>query len=299
MNNRTLYIIGNGFDLHHKINTHYADFHKYLSRNNVDLEVFFESYFNMEYDKDYLWTNFESNLGTFEWEVFFEDNDNVSPLPDNKGLGLYLGVYNDIEEQLQNKTEEINNVFTNWIIEAEENYYSQPLDYCLLNLEKDALYLTFNYTDTLNKIYQIPYSNIRHIHNSIKNPTDNLIFGHNSNIELDMNDPDSYLGDFTEALDSAKSLYFTLKKNTQKIIEDNIDFFNNMRTVSEIIILGHSINEIDLPYFKKIYDIVDQSIIWRVSYLKDNEKSTHKQTLMSIGINEKNIFLSKIEHLAL
>ena len=34
---KTLYIIGNGFDLHHNLPTQYSDFSKYIQEKNVEL----------------------------------------------------------------------------------------------------------------------------------------------------------------------------------------------------------------------------------------------------------------------
>jgi hypothetical protein len=298
MNNKRLYIIGNGFDIYHKMDTRYADFHKYLSENNADLVDFLESYCYMEFDKAHLWTNFELDLGTFAWEDFFKENDNAGPLQDCESIGSYSGVFDDINEQLENKTEDINSAFYGWIIETEDNYYSKLQNISLLDIDRDALYLTFNYTDTLNKIYKIPDSNILHIHKSIKAQPDKLIFGHNKSVELEGNNPDSFLGDYTRALDVAKLLFFTLKKDTHKIIQDNIAFFNNLKNISEIIILGHSINEIDLPYYEKIYHVVNQSTLWRVSYHCPKDENKYKQILISIGIDENRIEMFKMQELS-
>jgi hypothetical protein len=76
-------LIGNGFDLHHGLKTHYSDFHKYISQYNPELECFFEDYFNMETDENYLWKDFESDLGTFDSKSFFDDRNEIDPMADN------------------------------------------------------------------------------------------------------------------------------------------------------------------------------------------------------------------------
>jgi hypothetical protein len=48
---KKLYIIGNGFDLYHKIKTKYSDFQTYISENEMELENFFEQYFEFDVDE--------------------------------------------------------------------------------------------------------------------------------------------------------------------------------------------------------------------------------------------------------
>ncbi|MCL2760928.1 MAG: bacteriophage abortive infection AbiH family protein [Desulfuromonadales bacterium] len=298
MNDKKLYIIGNGFDLYHKMKTSYSDFNEYIAKNNVELESFFGNYFNFETNKNYLWENFEYDLGTFDWEVFFQDNDNISPLSDNEDLGKYYEVHDDINEQLESITKEISDALYNWISKAEKDYYLQLPKIKLLTISKNDLYLSFNYTDTLNKMYKIPDFNVLHIHKCIKKSPDTLIFGHNQDVELDQDDPEAFAGGLTYAIDSAKLLYSTLKKPTDEIIEDNIDFFDNLSSISEIIVLGHSMNEIDLPYYKKIRGVVDDSTLWRVSYYWPEEENALKQILISIGIEESHIYMFKMQNLS-
>ena len=128
----------------------------------------------------------------------------------------------------------------------------------------------------------------------VKKSPDTLIFGHNKDVKLDEDDPEAFAGGLTYAIDSAKSLYFTLKKDTGKNIGDNIDFFNSLSNISEIIVLGHSINEIDIPYYEKIYNVVDNSTLWRISYHCPEDENKYKQILMSIGIEDSHIEMFKM-----
>jgi len=63
--NDKLYIIGNGFDLHHGIKTNYVDFRNYLEENFPDLFDSLESYYNMDEDS-LLWSEFENGLKEFD-----------------------------------------------------------------------------------------------------------------------------------------------------------------------------------------------------------------------------------------
>jgi hypothetical protein len=69
----TLYIIGNGFDLHHGIPSMYADFKAYLARHDPDLLYSLEHL----YDCKDIWGDFEQNLLTISRETFI---NYISPL---------------------------------------------------------------------------------------------------------------------------------------------------------------------------------------------------------------------------
>ena len=51
MSNNKLYIIGNGFDLHHNLKTSYANFCLYVRENDKELYEFLEGYVDVELDK--------------------------------------------------------------------------------------------------------------------------------------------------------------------------------------------------------------------------------------------------------
>lgn len=60
---KTLYILGNGFDIAHDLKTKYSDFYKYLLENK-DTQTFLYNMINAygTYDDEW-WYTFEENLG--------------------------------------------------------------------------------------------------------------------------------------------------------------------------------------------------------------------------------------------
>lgn len=60
---KTLYIIGNGFDLHHGIKSRYADFRKYCEEQDEEmvkrLKMFHEN-------PEKLWSDFEAEMGNID-----------------------------------------------------------------------------------------------------------------------------------------------------------------------------------------------------------------------------------------
>jgi len=59
-------------------------------------------------------------------------------------------------------------------------------------------------------------------------------------------------------------------KDTAEIIEWYAGFFNNLSDISEIIVLGHSLNDIDIPYFDRVNKAVGYAT-WTVSYYNSKE----------------------------
>ena len=72
---------------------------------------------------------------------------------------------------------------------------------------------------------------------------------------------------------------------TQIFLHSHTDFFDSLNTVDEIFILGHSLSDVDLPYFDKVATSVNQETSWIVSYHTNNDISHHNNQLRKIGIN--------------
>lgn len=84
------------------------------------------------------------------------------------------------------------------------------------------------------------------------------------------------------------------KKSLADIINENRSFFDQLNSIREILILGHSLNNIDLSYFELISKKVTQEAVWNVSFYNNNEKLSHKRTLLDIGILETKVNFIKI-----
>jgi hypothetical protein len=299
MNNKTLYIIGNGFDLYHGMKTKYSDFNEYIIENNIELENFFAEYFNFKTNENYLWTNFESDLSTFNDKLFFDNINELDPMADNFRPSFCFCLEDEITQQSEEYVNNIKGAFSDWITYVQEEVISNPMK--LLSLDKQAIYLSFNYTDTLIRLYSVEKKNISHIHNDVENYREDIIFGHNIEPEkipeVDENG-EGMRTMFTDSENAARNLLYAFIKPVNEIIDKQSAFFENLKNISEIIILGHSINKIDLPYYEKIHSVVDNSTLWRVSFHCAKDKNKYKQTLISIGIDENRIEMFKMQELS-
>ena len=287
----TVYLIGNGFDLHHNLPTDYKDFHNYVIANSNNLENTFEEYFKLKTGANYLWTNFEEDLGTFNWELFFDDNNNVNIKDDDFRPSFAHSLEDDLKEQTERLKTDIKNIFQNWLEAVDISNTKINMQFL-----ENSIFINFNYTLVLEEVYKIESSRILHIHGDIINNSEDLVFGHNVLMKeipgLDENS-DSNRTLFTAAEDAAKVPYHSFYKPVEKIIANNLNIFDSMSKVKSIYILGHSLNPIDLTYFKQIH-IRSLDAQWNVSYYNNSEKQSHLLTLVQMGISPEQIRLFKL-----
>lgn len=62
-------------------------------------------------------------------------------------------------------------------------------------------------------------------------------------------------------------------KRCSNIIDSNLDFFKSMGNLKEITVLGHSLGDVDFPYFDTILSNVNKpdDLIWNFSYYSDGD----------------------------
>src|SRR5436190_20530566 len=85
----TLYIIGNGFDLYHGLDTWYSSFGLYLRDNREEIYEYFIKYFGLpELDendaeslKDPLWSHFEESLAMLNMDDVMSDHEEYTANP--------------------------------------------------------------------------------------------------------------------------------------------------------------------------------------------------------------------------
>lgn len=285
-----LYIMGNGFDIYHGINSRYSNFKDYVEENDNDLYEMLEEYF----DTDSLWSDFEETLAYIDVDTMVDDAENylVSYGADDWSDAYHHDYQYEIKRVVDIVTKQLKKHFTDWILQLD--IPNNPR----LTLGKRAKFLTFNYTDTLESVYNIPVNNIVYIHNKAVNQDSVLILGHsrnpaNSNSFSGQNDEDTdpRVAEGNYILDE----YFSdTYKNTATLINDYQDYFNGLSTIKEIYVLGHSISPVDIEYFRIIKNMVDLDAIWKVSYYGDEQRQENMDKIANLGVDR-----SKIEMITL
>lgn len=284
-----LYLIGNGFDIHHGIACKYSDFHNWLRENNPMVENRLFQVYNL-HDGGDLWASLENNLGEisiraildgyvygpmlifikrFDGETIVLNMDDFTETIGEIGLTLerlYDGLYKE---------------FTNWILQLGNANPAQKV-----KINKDnAKFISFNYTQTLEQIYSVLPSNILYIHGcAAKN--DNLIFGHNmTEDKLLENWEDNYSEEELTALIAAAKEMQILYKDVYLEIEKNNAFWETIKQVKKIHVWGLSLSDADLPYIKHINAIVNhENIQWEFSWFSESDKNRIEKVIADTGI---------------
>lgn len=290
--NRRLYIIGNGFDLYHLLPTKYENFHRFLNDNYLELVEFIEQYFCVEdLEDNYHWNNFEHDLSSFDYNQFFDDYDFADITHDRFRPVDYFGVEDELTEIADNFIDEIKFAFYEWLSEVE---YLCSHRY---ELSKKSKFLSFNYTLLLQNYYEIPSDSIFYIHGNLNKQTE-LVFGHGIDLEIesefdDDGEPNRTL--MTDSINASKSIFGAFRKPVQDIIKNNKDFFKSLKETEEIIILGHSLNEVDLPYFIKIQKFAFKAN-WKISTHNADDEEKFCRIFKRIGIDESKIEFFKMNN---
>ena len=284
MSKETLYIIGNGFDIYHNLPTKFSDFGKYVRENDSELNYYLECYF----DYKSLWNEFEKVLSELDISEVISDNKELFPDEESDRTGdLHI---------LGDKTTLIVETLTTGLRKSLRDYLLQikfPNPKSLLNLDKNAIFLTFNYTDTLERFYKIEANKIKYIHNKAKiekyirpdeyylKDESDIIIGHavkdkNVTMPEQLNRGIKTAIACEEAFDGLEPYYKESFKDTKQIISENQSFFNNLSNIEKIIIIGHSLSDIDMPYFQEISKKAINVKEWKITYHGDEKLSEMK-----------------------
>lgn len=315
----TLYIIGNGLDLYHGLNTSYKSFGFYLKEKHSEIYDYLIDYYGLPYLEDpeisyYEWNYFESALANLNYENVLEDNTDYLPniaSEDFRDRDLH-GFEQVMQGIVDNLTTNLFKEFKNFIRQVE---YPQKNYKDLLNLDLDSKFLTFNYTDTLEKYYNIKVANILYIHNKATS-NDVLILGHGTNPdnfiikEEQMPDnlsieeqsewrermSDNYDYSFDSGRDTILGYFSKSFKYTEDLISQNNNFFNDLNSIKKVIVLGQSVAEVDQPYFRKIVQSLNNNeIVWTASYYGSADSIYNN--LKAIGLNDDQIILTQLDDL--
>lgn len=287
----TIVIIGNGFDIWHGLPTSYWNFYNQYGKALEN----HTHYFNDFYDHDMEWANFEESLGSFDQDNF---HDNVSLQPSLEELGDDPKRLYGFEDEITNKKEElvddITNAFTEWIGNVDVHQARK-----LICMSDSFRFINFNYTSTLQDVYEVPENNILHIHGKVYR---DIIFGHgrvfNSSSESSEEIDEPWFEDSRNDVSSISTIFH---KPVADILERHNSQLLGYEDVTNIIIIGHSINDIDIPYFKCILNAYPDAEWKNYNYQDldegiDEVAETHYK-LLDAGIPEEKLTSTSSEDL--
>jgi hypothetical protein len=269
----TLYIIGNGFDIHHGIRSNYSDFGKFLAAHDKETFDLVGKY--LAFDDDF-WSDFESRLADFDAASLIEDASDflVSYAADHWRESYNHDYQFEISRVVEALSVNMKARFADWIAQLSVPPRSEIEDK-LVRLDPDATFINFNYTPSLGKLYGVADSHILHIHGSSKMASDGLVLGHgwNPKEKGSLNKRTNFEETDTREIEGNYIVdeYFKATfKPTSDIILSNRSFFESLSSLERIFVMGHSLADVDLPYFREIIrNIHASNVIWKVSYYSD------------------------------
>jgi hypothetical protein len=285
-----LFIIGNGFDLSHGLLTSYQGFRSYLLSNypNIKMDelVIPEGKMlpdgDLHYDEEETismlfyflsvaegseekWKDIEKSLGNLDFSEAFDWHDDFF---DNDGdIDLRKTSYRneDIASNLIIPTKTIQRFFSEWINSIKINSVKPKIDFIKILKDGDQ-FLTFNYTGTLEDVYDIDKSNICHIHGK---QNEEIFFGHGNEEDY----YESYMQRHIGSENGLNQIDRQLRKRTDIALQKNIDFFINLEAlnINKIYSYGFSFGEVDTVYLKEICrQVKTEEVTW---YFNDHDIS--------------------------
>ena len=244
-------------------------------------------------DADDLWSYFERNLPNINGEALISWAADRN-LDWNRNREGYYCFIDELKNEVDFLEPLLSLYFRDWIMTLNlENITPR------LNLDtEDCKFLNFNYTKTLEIVYHVNRNDITYIHGVVNGNFPKLVVGHCASIdeirELFQNDNVFK----KEAYDEIAGLVAGWRKDTERIISENENFFNSIHTVNEIYVLGSSMSDVDLPYFNKIKNVVEENAVWNISVNSDPGREHMINMVHRLGVDINNVNFISLDDLA-
>jgi hypothetical protein len=219
------------------------------------------------------WSDLETSLGFLDLDEYldnwFDDND------DNPWHEVYRN--EDLAANLVGAILTITDYFADWINTIEIDDRSPKGGFERLVNKENDLFLTFNYTKTLELLYEV--KNVCHIHGE---QGSKLWFGHGN----DKDYTDDYMGRHVGSENSRQSMQDQLRKNTIGAIKGNQGFFKSIpKSVDKIYSFGFSFSKVDEVYITEICrKLPTANVTWYFNDFEGITKRTeYEEVIKSCG----------------
>ena len=291
-----LFIIGNGFDIGHGLPTGYWDFRTFLDLVYPEFLRSFEEHYDIypgmsiEAKKKTLWSRFESNLANIDEDTIIDIGTSIELNLESGDVGIEDTLYSYFTDEYQ-YIEKLAGHLKQWV-------RSIKIRDCLprtslIDKNNRDLFLTFNYTAVLENVYGITPGNIVHIHGSLRDYTHDPVLGHSNKERLQK---------IRNRIVEAEKVFDEKECSICRVVNDYYrrTFKDTSRysvylshfaekNISNIVVIGHSLDEIDLPYFTLIDSYTGKNQMWTVYCYDINEAPAKRQSLIDAGIDSDRI----------
>ena len=289
---KNLYIVGNGFDQHHNIQCSFLNFMEWIKKNDASLFIKITQVYNNAWEHNW-WRDFENSLAQLNINYYANMKGNLFDPEYIKEGSIEVKTEfasRKVIEEFDSIKKSLRHDFQEWLYQA---YSNCSKDKEIQFPNEDSIFLTFNYTKTLEEIYKIDAKHVYHIHGVIDDK-DSMIVGHGLRLE-ELNDilerQKQRMGEvrikklnlmtrlqlitpkhIELAASSSLDSIFSLKKDVEGCIEKNKRFFDEILDVQLIYVYGFSFSPIDMPYLEKIIRRTKPGTHWVISWYSQDDK---------------------------
>ena len=310
-----LNIIGNGFDLYHGLPSSYYYFGCFLASNYPE---FYEEMSNMygfpcykrvghdDFDvivSNMFWRTFEEKLG------YLNSGWMEGRLIDDLGLECNDPIDLDIPETINSRV--IKERFCEWIgttVNTRQNFdiIQSRISRNKLKFNDDDYFVNFNYTQTLEEVYDIPFDRIIHIHGEceLDEQWGELIVGHGNDEDIqyieekinEMEQDGGYLGYQTQRnrlneYKCEKAILEDLRKDVATLSSTLIrKLRQKILHVDEIWVWGLSCGPVDQDYIK-VLNKEYPTAKWVFSCFLPKEREDRENLARTLGLTMKECFI--------
>lgn len=303
----SLYIIGNGFDLAHGIDTRYWSFRTFLEENHWEFLQRFENLYGIQHldESEYgyseeaqerwntrvnkeLWSEFERFMATPDIQSMLDYSSSVvGDLDLDSGNNGIRGTMDDYWKREFGFIKNLQEYVKEWIEQIDISGVT-PKKQTLVDNDSDYFF-NFNYTRVLEDVYHI--EKVVHIHGTIGDDADyDPVMGHCNSAEIEARRQFAYTAeenyDEGEAsIQEAVSDYLNeIYKDTAFYKDVNEYFFECLHTVNNVKIIGWSAGDVDIPYLLKIKESICKDAQWTVYYYDSGAYNSLSKALSECGI---------------
>lgn len=293
--NRTLYIIGNGFDLIHRVPSTYYSFRDSLKGKNSNLRWLLETTLT----PDDIWADFENSLGSLNLDLMASRDivdmwlDDFGFYDEDSGAAEYYMAIEAAANPIISIVHDLQPAFRRWISRLNIGTDDRPLNK-LISPKGRAI--SFNYTEFIESLYGV--KDVCYIHGCRKNKREKLILGHRPGAEGVFHGKERKPCTYRQAvIDVAQDNVFeligqydeNLTKNSQEIIASHRAFFDSLKDINQVIVIGHSLSPVDWDYFFEVDKAIPDAH-WYFGIFGLNDLRNNDRLTKELGIKNYSIF---------
>ena len=304
----TLYIIGNGFDLMHGVKSSYYSFRDSIGKHG-NLRYLLETFWTPQD----IWADLENGLAEFNMNGMGSRSlvdmwlDNCDAYDDDASAASFCMATEIAATPMTEVSRELPRRFRQWIQTLTVGTNERPLN----NLFAGGKVLDFNYTEFVQTLYGVPTKDVCYIHGCRCNNGEKLVLGHrpgasDQSYELAENHKQrkkTYRNGLIQVaqdavIDIVSACDYEITKDSGLIIKNHASFFDSIKNVRNIVIIGHSMSQVDWDYFHEVASRLEDkhNVIWWIGVNGLNDLNNMKKLVEFLEVQNIIVFRTDTIH---